>query len=67
MLKNNCSLLLAMTIIQVRDDHGLNYDGSGRDGKKEEDFWRFKPWDFLVNWTWGMRKREESMTSSFSS
>lgn len=37
MLKNNCSLLLAMTVIHVRDDHGLNYDGSGRDGKKEED------------------------------
>lgn len=37
MLKNNCSLLLAMTIIHVRDDHGLNYDGSGQDGKKEED------------------------------
>lgn len=35
MLKNNCSLLLAMTIVQVRDDHGLNYDWNGREGNKE--------------------------------
>lgn len=28
-LKNNCSLLLAISIIQVKDDGGLDYDSSG--------------------------------------
>lgn len=33
-LKNNFSLLLAISIIQMRDDGGLDYDSSGRSGKK---------------------------------
>lgn len=34
MLKYNFSLLLAISIIQMRDDDGLDYDSSGRGGNK---------------------------------